>query len=47
VWQQLLGNANGAELIDHLRDACKQYCGTAGSPFLEKLVELRRQDAPG
>jgi uncharacterized protein (DUF927 family) len=45
VWRDLHGKRDGRALTDHLRDATKKYCGTAGPEFLHELVELRQGGA--
>jgi uncharacterized protein (DUF927 family) len=45
VWNVLHGMPSSAALSDHLRDASRVYCGTAGVAFLDMLVRDRDADA--
>jgi len=44
VWQKLHGYSSGAALTDHLRDAARTYCGTAGPAYLDQLARDRAGD---
>jgi len=45
VWQKLFDFSSGATLSNHLREASRTYCGTAGPAFLDRLARDRADNA--
>lgn len=45
VWQDLHEFSSGAALSDHLREASRTCCGTAGPAYLDQLARDRTDDA--
>jgi hypothetical protein len=46
VWQKLYDFGSGAALSNHLCEASRTYCGTAGPAFLARLARERADNAP-